>query len=482
MPSPARRPVPAPSAASVPPPHDIEAEPGLVSAVLYRPGAWDRLSGILSPENFYDPACAAIWRAYQDLSREGIPFEKASIRARLVDTGDWAHHFNLPGQDVLSDLMQRGHVIERSEIPAARRIVSYHRLRKLIDKCHEIGARGYFERENIDSFISSSIDDLSELVRDSIAGGEEVTPIESIKAVMATLSTAAREAKEAGGIVRPYVGLRELDRKLGGFRPAKTYVIAARPGVGKSALVMQAARNLASTSLKKRAVAVFNLEMSAEELTLRNLCSMAEVDAKKMIDGEDSYADWERLTGAATDYQHYPLFIVDKTFYIEPLVSQAKEMAARIKRESKGAVELGMVVVDYLQLLMSRTSRTNETAEAVISKCSRILKLLSKDLDVPVIALSQLKRPDSKSVKQRPSLSDLRGSGSIEQDADVVIFITREEVELRDKTPLDKRGLAELDIAKHRGGPTGSCFVKFIDRYTVFKDWTGPMPFEERAE
>ncbi|MCZ7589226.1 MAG: replicative DNA helicase [Gaiella sp.] len=256
-------------------------------------------------------------------------------------------------------------------------------------------------------------------------------------------------------------GFRELDRLTSGFQPGNLIILAARPSMGKSALALCVAANLGVRD--STPVALFTLEMSKAEVTQRLMCSEAKVESDRVRSGKLTQEDWPRLTAACDKLMKAPIF-VDDTGSITMMELRSK--ARRLKsREPK----LGLIVVDYLQLMTSGGSVENRVQE--VSQISRNLKVLARDLDVPILALSQLSRAVEQRHDKRPILSDLRESGSIEQDADLVLFVYRDEYYNGEES--DQQGLAELILAKHRNGPTDAVKLSFLRRYAKFADLAG---------
>ena len=256
-------------------------------------------------------------------------------------------------------------------------------------------------------------------------------------------------------------GFRELDKLTSGFQPGNLIIIAARPSMGKSALALCAAANLAVRH--ETPVALFTLEMSKAEVTQRLMCSEAKVESQRLRSGRLAQDDWPRLTAACDKLMKAPIY-VDDTGSITMMELRSK--ARRLKsREPK----LGMIIVDYLQLMTSGSNPENRVQE--VSQISRQLKVLARDLEVPILALSQLSRAVEQRHDKRPILSDLRESGSIEQDADLVAFVYRDEYYNGEES--DSQGLAEIILAKHRNGPTDSVKLSFLKRYAKFTDLAG---------
>jgi replicative DNA helicase len=250
-------------------------------------------------------------------------------------------------------------------------------------------------------------------------------------------------------------GFRDLDNIIRGFQPANLVVLAARPSMGKTAFALNIARNIAVDQGK--GVAIFSLEMSKMEVVMRMMCSEARVDSHRLHHGMLQVNEWSKLTAACTPLFSAPIFIDDSASLG---LMEIRAKARRLRAREKG---LGLIVVDYLQLMMGDTSTENRQQE--ISRISRGLKILARELEVPVLALSQLSRQVEQRAGNRPVLSDLRESGAIEQDADVVLFIYRDELYNRDSPD---KGTAEIIVGKQRNGPVGDCKLAFIQNYTRF--------------
>ena len=253
-------------------------------------------------------------------------------------------------------------------------------------------------------------------------------------------------------------GFRDLDEKTGGFQPGNLIVIAARPSMGKSALGLCIAANLGVRH--ETPVALFTLEMSKSEVTQRMMCSEAKVESQRLRSGRLAPDDWPRLTAACDRLMKAPIYVDDSG---STTIMELRSKARRLKSKEP---KLGLIVVDYLQLMTSGATAENRVQE--VSQISRQLKVLARDLDVPIVALSQLSRAVEQRHDKRPILSDLRESGSIEQDSDLVMFVYRDEYYNPDET--DQQGLAEVHIAKHRNGPTDTVKLSFLKRYAKFSD------------
>jgi replicative DNA helicase len=253
-------------------------------------------------------------------------------------------------------------------------------------------------------------------------------------------------------------GFRDLDKLTSGFQPGNLIIVAARPSMGKSALALCAASNIAVRT--NVPVALFTLEMSKSEVTQRLMCSEGKVESQRLRTGKLAQDDWSRLTAACDKLMKAPIY-VDDTGSVTMM-----DIRSKSRRLKSNHPNLGLIIVDYLQLMTSGQSVENRVQE--VSQISRQLKVLARDLDVPILALSQLSRAVEQRHDKRPILSDLRESGSIEQDADLVMFVYRDEYYNPDET--DQQGLAEVHIAKHRNGPTDTVKLSFLKRYAKFSD------------
>jgi replicative DNA helicase len=329
-------------------------------------------------------------------------------------------------------------------------------LRSLIEAGSEIADMAY-RRERTPAELIDRAEQLVFSISQSRTS-EEFLPIsELISESFSELEKIMSEGRRTSGVE---TGFRRLDDLITGFQPANLVILAARPSMGKTAFALNLARNIAVDQGK--GVAIFSLEMSRMEMVQRILCSEARVDSHRLRHGELQASEWAKLTQACTPLYTAPMFI-DDTASISLMEIRAK--ARRLKAKEKN---LGLVIVDYLQLMVGDAGMENRQQE--ISRISRGLKILARDLHVPVLALSQLSRQVEQRAGNRPLLSDLRESGAIEQDADLVLFIYRDEV--YNKESQDK-GIAEIIVGKQRNGPIGDCRLAFIQNYTRFQDLPG---------
>ena len=346
-------------------------------------------------------------------------------------------------------------------VPTAANIEYYARivkekaiLRKLIQTSTEIVTQSYEDRGDVEGFLDEAERSIFEISEKRVR--PSFYPIREI--VKQSFTTIEKLFKKKEAVTGVPSGFKELDRMTAGFQPSDLIIIAGRPSMGKTAFCLDVAEYAAIGN--KIPVAIFSLEMSKEQLVIRMLCSQANVEGTRLRTGYLNESDWPKLTIAAGNLSDAPIYI-DDTAALSALELRAK--ARRLKSE----YGLGMVIVDYLQLMRGR-SRV-ESRQQEISEISRSLKALAKELTIPVIAVSQLSRKTEERTGNRPQLSDLRESGAIEQDADLILFIYRDEVYNRSEDN-PNRGKAEVIIGKQRNGPIGKIDLAFLDKFTTFKD------------
>jgi replicative DNA helicase len=324
----------------------------------------------------------------------------------------------------------------------------------LIEKANAIVKRCFEEKGNTDEvidFAESAIFEISEK-----KSQQAFYPLSKI--ILGNIETLEEKQGNRSLVTGVPTGFSRLDNLTSGFQNSDLIILAARPSMGKTALALNIARNAAVDS--NIPVAVFSLEMSKEQLSLRMLCSEARIDSSRLRGGFFSMEDWHRLTDAAGILSESPIYI-DDSASLTAMEIRAK--ARRLKMDKN----IGLVIIDYLQLMQGRASAERRDIE--ISEISRSLKALAKELDLPVLALSQLNRMLEQRTDKRPRLSDLRESGALEQDADVVAFIYRDEVYNKEEDNPNK-GVAEILLSKQRNGPTGDIFLTFLNSYTRFED------------
>ena len=431
------------------PPQNLEAEESVLGAMMLSPGAIGAVSEEVDASDFYRESHAKIYRAALGLYARGEPVDAITLVDELEERGE----LEAAGGRV------RIHELARL-VPAAANAGHYARivrematLRGLIRTGSEIARLGWDRPGETDDLVDRAEQLLYELSQSRLTG--EFSHIETLlKESFERITQLYEAGVDITGVPS---GFRDLDRTTSGFQPGNLIIVAARPSMGKSALALCMAANLAVRH--ETPVALFTLEMSKAEVTQRLMCSEAKVESQRLRTGKLAVDDWPRLTAACDKLAKAPIF-VDDTGSITMMELRSK--ARRLKSQQP---KLGLVVVDYLQLMTSGATAENRVQE--VSQISRQLKVLARDLEVPILALSQLSRAVEQRHDKRPILSDLRESGSIEQDADLVMFIYRDEYYNEES---DQQGIAEVALAKNRNGPTATEKLSFLKRYAKFSD------------
>lgn len=432
------------------PPQNIEAEQCILGSILLHQEAMNKVAHLLRAEDFYKPAHQEIYKAMLNLFQKTEPLDLVTIINALKDS----HKLDEAGGPAylatLTDI-----------VPVAANIAYYSKivrdksiLRQLIQTTSEIAGRCFEEQDDIDLLL----DDVEQTVFDISSSKSNQAFFKMDDIVVKAFQHVEKLAERKELITGVPSGYDDFDRKTAGLQPADLIIVAGRPSMGKTAFAMNMAQNAAM--LAKVPTAVFSLEMSKEQLAMRLLCSVGRVDSTRIRTGHLQDSDWPKLVRATGMLSETPLFIDDT-----PAIS-VLEMRAKTRR-LKAEHNIGLVVVDYLQLMRGRTGI--DSREQEISDISRSLKAMAKELNIPVIALSQLNRSLESRTDKRPQLSDLRESGAIEQDADVICFIYRDEV--YNKAPDNpNRGIAEIIIGKQRNGPIGTVRLAFLDAITTFEN------------
>jgi replicative DNA helicase len=434
------------------PPQNLDAEESALGAMMLSAGAIAAVSEVLSADGreFYRESHAKVYRAALALYAKGEPVDAITLVDQLDERGE------------LEDAGGKVRVHELAAlVPASANAGHYAQivkeaatLRGLIRAGGEIARLGW-ERPGE----TTELVDRAEQILFDLSQEKATSEFSHIEALLKESFERITQLYESGADVTGVPsGFRDLDRVTSGFQEGNLIIIAARPSMGKSALGLGVALNLAVR--RNVPVALFTLEMSKSEVTQRLMCSEAKVESQRLRTGKLSADDWPRLTAACDKLAKAPVY-VDDTGSITMMEIRSK--ARRLKSKQP---DLGLIIVDYLQLMTSGTSAENRVQE--VSQISRSLKVLARDLDVPIIALSQLSRAVEQRHDKRPILSDLRESGSIEQDADIVMFIYRDEYYNAEES--EQQGLAEVIVAKHRNGPTDTVKLSFLKRYAKFSD------------
>lgn len=431
------------------PPHAPEAEASLLGALLLDPRVIEHVADIVTDRDFYRHGNQLIFKAISDLDQAGKPIDVVTVFDELTRQGLSEH---VGGVGELNELAQyvpnTGHVRHYAEVVKEKSI-----LRAIIDASEET------IRSVIDGQATTALQALDSAEKRVLEIGDTVVKKSEVKTLdeqmahtLAWLHKKSDSPDDASGV---QTGFAELDKSLSGMQPGDLIVIAARPSMGKTALAMNIAEHAALS--QELSVLVFSLEMSAEQLNRRTVGSVARVDQQRLKEARLQDAEWARVSEAAEKLKGKVLDVFDEASLT---INSIRAVARRVAKKRKG---LDLIVVDYLQLLEGLQSDRPENRATEVGQISRGLKLLAKELQCPVIALSQLNRSVEQRPDKRPLMSDLRESGAIEQDADVVMFIYRDEYYSKDGSK--EPGVAEVIIGKHRNGPTG----------TVRLAWRGPL-------
>ncbi len=431
------------------PPQNLDAEESVLGAMMLSPGAIGAVSEELDAGDFYRESHAKIYRAALSLFARGEPVDAITVADELEERGE----LETTGGRVRMHELTRLLPTTANAAHYARIVREMAVLRGLIRAGSEVAQLGWERPGEAADLVDRAEQIIFELSQEQVSS--EFTHLSDLlKESFERITQLYEAGEEITGVAS---GFRDLDRLTSGFQPGNLVIIAARPSMGKSGLALCMAANLAVR--KQTPVALFTLEMSKAEVTQRLMCSEAKVESQRLRSGKLAADDWPRLTAACDKLAKAPIY-VDDTGSITIMGIRAK-----VRRLKSQLPELGMVIVDYLQLMSSDTNYDNRVQE--ISQISRSLKLLARELEIPVVALSQLSRALEQRHDKRPVLSDLRDSGAIEQDADLVAFIYRDEY-YNDESA--DQGLAEVILAKHRNGPVGSVKLSFLQRYAKFAD------------
>ena len=450
--------MPAPRATSLKvPPHSIDAEQSVLGALMLDNSVWHDVAEILILEDFYRKEHSLIYQAMQHQAASSNPIDLVTLSEALDNTNNLEE---VGGLDYLGELVANSP--STANIRAYASIIRERAIqRKLIHAANQITENAF----NPDGRDSMELLDLAEKQVFKIAddrprdgGPRIVSPI-----VDDALARIDKLFEAKGSITGITTGFKDLDEMTSGLQKSDLVIVAGRPSMGKTSFAMNMVENAILNT--DSPVLVFSLEMPADSLVVRMLSSIGRIDQTHMRNGQLEEGDWDKLTTAVSKIKHKPLFI-DDTPGLSPM-----EMRSRARRIWREHGHIGMIMVDYLQLMQikgSSESRTNE-----ISEISRSLKTMAREFDCPVIALSQLNRSLEQRPNKRPVMSDLRESGAIEQDADIIMFVYRDEVYNEDT---ENKGVAEIIIGKQRNGPIGTKLLSFIGKYTRFENY---MPLND---
>ena len=428
------------------PPNDLEAEQAVLGSMLVDKDAVFTVVEILKPEDFYRNEHAEIYSAILDLCEANKPVDLLTLKEQLRVRGKYDV---VSGFEYLASLTNPMCSISNVE-NYANIVWEKSILRKLIKAANTISKESYEATEDVIYITEKAEKEIFDIVQRK--GGNSYSLIKDV--LVDTFNNLEELATREEGVIGIPSGFVDLDSKTLGFMPGQLIIVAARPAMGKSAFALNLLTNAAVKSNK--AVAYFSLEMSKEELVGRILASEAMVDSQKIRSGKLEDEDWISLTNASGSLSETKI-ILDDTSGFSPIELRAK------CRKLKMEYDIGLVVIDYLQLM--NASKTNASRQADISEISRSLKVLAREIGVPIIALSQLSRAPEQRPDHRPMLSDLRESGSIEQDADMVMFLYRDDYY---NPETEKKNVAEVILAKNRAGQTGTTELLWLNQYTKF--------------
>jgi replicative DNA helicase len=450
------------------PPHDLGAEKAALGGVLIKPSSFDEMATVLTVDDFYLPAHREVFEAMVELDKRRLPFDPIAIADELKNRGTLSRLQG--GEAYLMELA--------ADVPTAENIATYVRivkekatLRRLIGECAEISSRAYGEFGNYEEFLDEAEGKIFKVAQQNRKEGFRAVG-EMMNEVLENIEVRARDGKEVTGVP---TGFKKFDEMTAGLQPENLIIVAARPGMGKTSWAVNVAVNAA---LHHRIpVLIFSLEMSKYELMERMLAGEARIDSSRMRRGMIEYSDWKnRIYPAGGRLSSAPILIDDGA---SPSILEIRAKARRFKgdpryfppperhADGREIPRQGLIVIDYLQLARGMGGKKEETREREIADISRGLKGLAKDLKLPIIAISQLNRGLEKREEKTPQLSDLRESGAIEQDADLVLFIHREEM----FNPEGEKGKAQIIVGKNRHGATGNVPMTFIKEYTRFEDY-----------
>lgn len=419
----------------------------MLGAVFLDPTALTLASEMLIPEDFYRAAHQKIFHAMLRVADKGEPVDLVTVTAELAASEQLEE---IGGVSYLSELADA--------VPTAANVEYYARiveeksvLRRLIRTATSIAQDGYTREDEIDLLLDEAEQKIMEVSQRKHSGA-----FKNIKDILVqTYDNIEMLHNRNGEITGIPTGFTELDRMTSGFQRSDLIIVAARPSVGKTAFALNIAQNVATKANEN--VAIFSLEMSAQQLVMRMLCAEGNINAQNLRTGQLTPEDWGKLTMAMGSLSNAGIYI-DDTPSIR--VSDIRAKCRRLKQESG----LGMIVIDYLQLIQG-SGRSKENRQQEVSEISRSLKALARELEVPVIALSQLSRSVEQRQDKRPMMSDIRESGSIEQDADIVAFLYRDDYYNKDS---ENKNIIEIIIAKQRNGPVGTVQLAFIKEYNKF--------------
>lgn len=453
-PAKARRDAGTPLVGITTPPHSAEAEQAVLGGLLIDPNAWDQVADVLQPVDFYRPDHRLIFEAIAEVAGSGKPTDAVTIAGHLERAGKLEGAGGLAYLSAVArDTPTAANVRAYAEIVRERSL-----LRQLVQAGTEIAAAVYSnDGATARELVDQAEQKVFEIAEGTSRGRQGAVAVRTLlPQVIDQIDEWHTNPDALRGLP---TGFSDFDRMTGGLRPGDLVIVAGRPSMGKTTLAVNMAEYAAVHPQTRASVAIFSMEMPSDQVITRMLSSIGGVPLQNLRTGRISDEDWVRITGATSQLSEAKIF-VDETPALTPTELRAR--ARRIKREHG----LSLIVVDYLQLMSVPGTKENRATE--IGEISRGLKVLAKELMVPVIALSQLNRAVEQRENKKPVMSDLRESGSIEQDADMILLIYREEVYDKNTT---KKGIAEIDLVKHRNGEIGTFLLTFQGQFTRFANY-----------
>ncbi|MEP7705196.1 replicative DNA helicase [Paraglaciecola sp. 25GB23A] len=439
------------------PPHSIEAEQSVLGSMLISPDAWDKVAELVNDEDFYNRSHQIIFRAILRLLRKSQPIDLITVSEDLEELNELE---DAGGFAYLGELARN--------TPSAANVIAYAQIikeravtRELIGVAHEIAEAGYNpEGRNSGEILDMAESKVFEIAEKRTGKDEGPKNIESVLGkTIDRLEILVKSNKEVTGVSTGYT---DLDKKTSGLQPSDLIIVAARPSMGKTTFAMNLCEN--AMLLETKPVLVFSLEMPSEQIMMRMLASLSRVDQTKIRTAQLNDEDWARISNTMAMLKDKDNLYIDDSSGLTPM--DVRTRARKLARDRGG---ISLIMIDYLQLMRVPSLSENRTLE--IAEISRSLKALAKELEVPVVALSQLNRGLEQRADKRPINSDLRESGSIEQDADLIMFIYRDEVYHEESTD---KGIAEIIIGKQRNGPIGTSRLTFQGQFSRFDNYAGP--------
>lgn len=430
------------------PPHNVEAERAVIGAMMLNADAIMVCSELLKSDEFYQQQYGIIFDALVEMYKDGVGADLVTLQNKLREKEVTPELYSVEYLgELLASVPTSANVKFYAEIVHEKAV-----LRRLIRVSEQVTKDCYMDSQPLEDILEDTEKSVFDVIQRR--GGSEFEPIRDV--VLRTLDSIEKAAKQKGNITGLETGFRDLDAKTAGLQKSDLILIAARPAMGKTAFVLNIAEYVALHS--NSTIALFSLEMSKEQLVKRMLAMNSMVDSQKIRTGDLEDDDWDKLVGSVRKIGNSNL-VIDDTSGIT--ASELRSKCRKLKIEQG----LDLVIIDYLQLMTGAGKRKGDSRQQEISDISRSLKVMARELNVPVIALSQLSRAVESRPDKRPMLSDLRESGAIEQDADIVMFIYRDEYYNPDS---EKKGVAEVIVAKQRSGPTGPVELAWLSQYTKF--------------